>query len=232
MAKNELNRLLERLAGSGARTAGVGPGLRLELAGRRPEKGEPGRPNPEAAGLLLAQITGGAAPAGGGQIEKLNRQLAGLTNAARRQTQTTEANTRAVIENSLVRAAGGRRATAGSIARTVLSFLGGGLGLVSLIGKLFGGGRPKPQPAPAAFSLPPQLQVDAGILGASPGLHPIRYAQDGLPRTVPAQPAANVTVQVQAMDSRSFLDHSTEIAQAVREALLNSHALGDVVTEL
>ena len=34
------------------------------------------------------------------------------------------------------------------------------------------------------------------------------------------------------MDSRSFLDHSDEIANAVREAVLNSHSLRDVLTEL
>jgi hypothetical protein len=44
--------------------------------------------------------------------------------------------------------------------------------------------------------------------------------------------APQVTIQVQAMDSRSFLDHSTEIARAVREAMLNMHSLNDVVSEL
>lgn len=44
--------------------------------------------------------------------------------------------------------------------------------------------------------------------------------------------AAQITVQVQAMDSRSFLDHSEEIAQAVRQAMLNSHGINDVITEL
>ena len=34
------------------------------------------------------------------------------------------------------------------------------------------------------------------------------------------------------MDSQSFLDHSYEIAQAVRQAMLNSHALNDVVNDL
>jgi hypothetical protein len=41
-----------------------------------------------------------------------------------------------------------------------------------------------------------------------------------------------IVVNVQAMDSRSFIDHSQEIAQAVREAMLNMHALNDVVSEL
>lgn len=49
----------------------------------------------------------------------------------------------------------------------------------------------------------------------------------GVPRE-----AAHVTIQVQAMDSRSFLDHSAEIAQAVREAMLNMHSLNDVVSDI
>jgi hypothetical protein len=34
------------------------------------------------------------------------------------------------------------------------------------------------------------------------------------------------------MDSRSFLDHSHDIASAVREAMLNMHSLNDVVNDL
>jgi hypothetical protein len=34
------------------------------------------------------------------------------------------------------------------------------------------------------------------------------------------------------MDSKSFLDHSDEIAQAVREAMLSSHSLNDVIADL
>ncbi len=41
-----------------------------------------------------------------------------------------------------------------------------------------------------------------------------------------------ITVNVQAIDSRSFLDHSDEIANAVREAILNAHPLGEVVREI
>jgi len=51
-----------------------------------------------------------------------------------------------------------------------------------------------------------------------------------------AQPASSatthITVQVQAMDSRSFLDHSEDIARAVRQAMLNSNGINDVITEL
>ena len=41
-----------------------------------------------------------------------------------------------------------------------------------------------------------------------------------------------VTVNVQAMDSRSFLDRSGDIAAAVREAMLNMHSINDVVNDL
>jgi hypothetical protein len=52
-----------------------------------------------------------------------------------------------------------------------------------------------------------------GSAGASPQLPPI-------------------TVQVQAMDSRSFMDHSQDIAKAVRDAMLNMHSLNDVISDL
>jgi hypothetical protein len=41
-----------------------------------------------------------------------------------------------------------------------------------------------------------------------------------------------IVVQVQAMDSQSFLDHSHDIAQAVRQAMLNSHPVNDVIMDL
>jgi len=44
--------------------------------------------------------------------------------------------------------------------------------------------------------------------------------------------APQITVNVQAMDARSFLDHSSEIAQAVRDAMLNLNSINDVVSEL
>ena len=37
---------------------------------------------------------------------------------------------------------------------------------------------------------------------------------------------------VNAMDSQSFMDHSTDIANAVREAMLNMHPINGVVASL
>jgi hypothetical protein len=42
----------------------------------------------------------------------------------------------------------------------------------------------------------------------------------------------NILVQVQAMDSQSFMDHSQDIAQAVRQAMLNMNTLNDVILDL
>jgi hypothetical protein len=47
-----------------------------------------------------------------------------------------------------------------------------------------------------------------------------------------ANSAPQITVNVNAMDSQSFMDHSTDIANAVREAMLNMHPINDVVASL
>ena len=83
------------------------------------------------------------------------------------------------------------------------------------------------------FELPSARNVNAGISEAVPGsAFAVDYAQGALPRAVTNTVAApQITVQVQAMDSRSFLDHSNDIAMAVRQAMLESSVLSDVVRE-
>jgi hypothetical protein len=63
------------------------------------------------------------------------------------------------------------------------------------------------------------------------------YGQNGLPQAspqsqAPASPAQQISIQVNALDSQSFMDHSYEIAQAVRSAMLNMNSLNDVVSDL
>jgi len=70
----------------------------------------------------------------------------------------------------------------------------------------------------------PEMRLEAGADWTRPW-----EWQTGTGR-VPAP--IHVTVQVQAMDSRSFLEHSEDIARAVRTAVLHSHALNDVLNEL
>ena len=64
------------------------------------------------------------------------------------------------------------------------------------------------------------------------GAFGVDTAAGGLPRAQPAASATQITVQVQAMDSQSFLDHSDDIAMAVRQAMLESTTLNDVIREV
>lgn len=159
------------------------------------------------------------------------------------------ANTQAVLKSSTGQSGGGGIASAassiGSFASTVF---GSGLGLIPLISSLsglFGGGKTE-TPAPLLkYSSPQPLGLDLGNTSTAnsgiTGFLPVDRGQDGRPRllTPAVESRANaatvapaVTIQVQAMDSRSFMDHSNEIAQAVREAMLNMHSLNDVVNDL
>ena len=109
------------------------------------------------------------------------------------------------VTETITKAAGGGGGGIGSI-------LGGFLGLSPLISgimSLFGGGDAS-APAPLeAFTLP-DSRSETFVL-----------------------PAANSSVgQIPMVDAQFFLDHSNEIASAVKQAILNSHSLNDVISEL
>jgi hypothetical protein len=88
--------------------------------------------------------------------------------------------------------------------------------IISGIAGLFGLGQPKSVPALQLFQLPHAVKQTAHIQTGS-----------GTPSTSSA-----VHVHVQAMDSQSFMSRSNDIAKAVKTAMLNSHSLNDVVSEL
>jgi hypothetical protein len=133
--------------------------------------------------------------------------------------------------------------------------------IVGLLG-LFGGGDTPAPPALVKYAMPDPIYfegADTGndvsgadydqmgmprVYGAAPdgasaqasGLAVPGSSGSGAPSGpgpggAPA-PAPQITVNVQAMDSRSFLDHSNEIAQAVRDAMLNLNSINDVVNDL
>jgi hypothetical protein len=149
---------------------------------------------------------------------------------------------------------------AGTVGGAALKIFTSGLGLMPLIsglaGVFDGGGAAAASQPLVKYAMPRSIQVsaanarDGGVQladrsqdgtvrpysGSSGGSNP---ASGGAAPMSPAAgqsagggPATQVVVNVQAMDSRSFLDHSQEIAQAVRDAMLNMHALNDVVSEL
>jgi len=170
-------------------------------------------------------------------LATLGRQLEQLRATGLTQAEAIAENTRAISVNTQVQSSRGVGTTAVRAMENASKFLGGGLAFMPLVSglvSLFRGSTPELPPL-APYVAPPALRLDGGVSSAYAGVTPVDYGQDGLPRPVIAQQAApttNVTVQVQAMDSRSFLDHSAEIARAVREALLNSHSLNDVINEM
>src|ERR1039457_5019944 len=112
-----------------------------------------------------------------------------------------------------------------SIATTVLET---GLGIIPLVTGLIGlfsGGDSTPAPL-SKYAMPSKIGFEGADTGT--GTSDMDYGQMGTPRPYNAasaspasSPASQITVNVQAMDSRSFLDHSSDIAQAVRDAMLN-----------
>jgi len=139
-----------------------------------------------------------------------------------------------------------------SIASTIFE---SGLGIVPLVSGLlglFGGGSSTPPPL-ERYIMPDRLYLTGA--DTSGGIGSADYDQFGMPRAyggltsamttpvssgTPASTAPGtaggashqINVTVQAMDSQSFLDHSSEIAQAVRQAMLSLSSVNDVVNEL
>jgi hypothetical protein len=123
-----------------------------------------------------------------------------------------------------------------TIGSTLGGVLGGGLGLAPLISGiagLFGGGSGSSAPAALpTYMAPLPINIDAGFSEGGGGAYGVDTAQGGAPRAMTSSPASQITVQVQAMDSSSFLDHSQDIALAVRQAMLQSTVLNDVIREV
>jgi hypothetical protein len=188
-------------------------------------------------GALIAPLAGNGTTGqqDGGSTEAVIANTTALTQLqALMQTlvSTTTEITKASASNTAT--SSGSSGSSGDLAKTIAGAVTGGLGLnpiVSGLLQLFGGGGQTDAPAPLTkFSLPSSLSLDAGITGGATG--PVDYGQNGLPRSGSQRQSTNVTVQVNALDSRSILDRSDDIASAVRRAMLESSSLNDVVSEI
>ncbi|HWQ55525.1 MAG TPA: hypothetical protein VN442_17695 [Bryobacteraceae bacterium] len=177
-----------------------------------------------------------------GAVEDNTRQIAGLVSASQTQATTLDeilgSYTRVLANSPVYQGVQGEdgQGTASRVASSVLRNALGMVPLAKAVWGLFGGGGNEEElPDLVKYALPASLRFETAE-GPGASLRGVDYAQDGLPRAYSAERAVEagpqVTVQVQAMDSRSFLDHKEEIAQAVREAMLNTHSLNDVVNEL
>ncbi len=163
------------------------------------------------------------------QFQEVRDRLPGATPAA--QTQASKTST-----------SGSGGSTAGAVASTILK---SGFGLAPLVAglvNLFKGGEPEAPTALAKYAMPSSIQFQAAESNSR--MTALDYDQMGLarsyakPRAEQSQQAAQssaaqqITVNVQAMDARSFLDRSNDIALAVRDAMLNLNPINDVVNEL
>ena len=150
----------------------------------------------------------------------------------------------------------GGGSSAGSILTDVFE---SGFGVAPLVGELlglFGGGATSPA-APVKYEMPASISFMSAE--TADGMGAAGYDQMDLPRLYdeagsapmsegetggasPRQSAANrpaagaaapqITVSVQAMDAQSFMDRSSDIAQAVRSAMLSMNAINDMVNEI
>jgi len=148
---------------------------------------------------------------------------------------------------------GALSALAADVGRGSGNFLLKGLTLAPLINGLVGLFRKESADevsAPVRFSLPSPIRTEAGLApngqtisidrGAGDRIRALRPSDGHVSQLVAGRSGTetgsvstqNITVQVSAMDSRSFLDHSEDIARAVRDAMLHSHSLNDVVNDL
>jgi hypothetical protein len=165
------------------------------------------------------------------QLTSLTTQMASLASAETEQVSAIQDNTTALGQNSSTKGSGS--SIGGTVGGIASSILGSGLspiisGLIDLFG---GGGSTSGLVAPTPFTLPAPVNYQGGVTGIGQ-VGPVDTGQSGQPRSQPTSSAPQVTVQVNAMDSQSFLDHSDEIASAVKAAILNSHSLNDVISSL
>src|SRR5215469_12368020 len=183
-----------------------------------------GIPNPPTLDVGISSQNGDLANSlsqAGQQIAQLQAAYAQQANLIAENTQALQSNTSAQSGHS----AGSvlSQATSGLFAGA-LSFLSP---IVSGIASLFGGGSQTPAALPI-YTPPPPVSINAVVQSPTPAA-PSAATQ---PASVPTQSnsATHVTVNINAMDSQSFLDRSNDIANAVRSAMLNMHPINDVVT--
>lgn len=160
------------------------------------------------------------------QLAAITQQLDLLRTVQQAQADLVGQNTKAVSENTASAVAGAAKSVGGALLN------GFGVSpIVSGLLKLFGGGSTGAAEVPLTkYAAPGAVRIDAGVVGGE--IAAVDRGSGDRLRVLGGPAATHVTVQVNAMDSRSFLDRSDEIAKAVRLAMLESHSINDVVAEL
>lgn len=177
-------------------------------------KGQKGIPSPPTIAVGVSSNDGDLATS----LSQAGQQIAQLQAAYQQQAALIQANTQAIQGNTSAQSGRSSLSTAGGVASSMFGGLGLLSPLISGIAGLFGGGSSAPNPLPI-YTPPPPVSISGTLNSAAPS---------GGSQTPPQQ----VTVNVNALDSQSFMDHSDDIANAVREAMLNLHPINGVVTSL
>jgi hypothetical protein len=128
--------------------------------------------------------------------------------------------------------------TSGTVAKTMLEAEAGLPLLIAGLVSLFGGGGSSTPPPLVKYAMP--AAVDFQAVESQGQVSGLDYDQMGTPRSYAAAGtsgtatggAPQITFNVQAMDARSFMDRSGDIAAAVRDAMLNLNSINDVVSDL
>jgi len=190
---------------------------------------------PGGVAKALEEVLAGYENALARDLGQLVGELGQLRTASQTQAAAVAENTQAVWQNTVTQTSVDKVSALSSAGRTVWKVLSSGLTLSPLwsgLARWIGGSKTE-EPAPLAVYVPPPAVRLEGEVSRAGGQEQYQWEWEELwPRQRVARQAPQITVQVQAVDSRSFLDHSEEIARAVREAMLNSHALNDVVSEV
>jgi len=195
-----------------------------------------GIPNPPAIAQGVVSGAGGDLST---SLSQAASEIAQLRSVYQQQASLIAANTQAVQNNT---ASQGRSAS-GVVGNVASSVFGGALGFLSPIFSgllhLFGGGSSQPLTLPL-YTPPPPVSIGGILHSETPTPAPVAAnnvtaspaAQGSNSSATAVAPAPQIVVNVSAMDSQSFMDRSADIANAVREAMLNNHPINSVVADL
>jgi hypothetical protein len=190
-----------------------------------------GQPEP-SLGSVLAQLT-----------QQLENSNAGLGNRFEQLSEATQASlgsvTNAIQSNPSAAPSSGRlRETALNVlspisSRSPLQVLSNlVLGPVwrGLFG-LFGSRGETPAPALTPFVRPANAATELDSRADGAGNHGA-LRTDSFGQSKALNQSAPIHISIQALDARSLLDRSDEIASAVRQAMLTNHPINESMTEL
>jgi len=195
-----------------------------------------GRRGIPSAQPIAVGVTGSGGADSAASQSQASQEITQLEAQFKQQADLIQANTEA-LQSSTSAHGGSVGSTVGSAATSIL---GDSLGLfspiVSGLLSLFGVGGSSSMPAALPFyTPPPSVQMSDTLRTATPNTASAGAAATAGGRGSTASSASaspQVTVNVSAMDSQSFMDRSSDIANAVRQAMLNLHPINDVVANL